>query len=242
MSPPVLIGDVDPLRAVELIGRAGVWLSSAFRQDERSAQAAALLLRDLGALALSLHALQNAGRAATTPLLRYSPDWTDDQKREAFDLLDRFLNESLLMPEIRRSTSALEWVAERLPLADVRLRSRAAEQPINLEPEVLNALDRLPDVVYGAQIICATIDGAEPLASAGLVYVWEKLSRSDDRDIALADSADAVRELSRRLGSRVRQFVPREFLTEVDSTLGRVQAAIATRHPRVPRAGWLSPS
>src|SRR4051794_20179285 len=114
MTPVIPIAAVDPIQAVEMSGRAAAWVASVFaRRKDRRERTAALVLRELAMLSAWCHALNNAGRVVTQPLIRLSSTWSQEDRQRVVDGLDAFLATTILS-EIDKSAAALGSVASQL--------------------------------------------------------------------------------------------------------------------------------
>ena len=172
------IAAVDPVQAIELTARAAVWLAAVLqRHRKKTERAAAIMLRELGCLTITAHALTNAARAATSPLFLYQDDWDDDQKRDVIEKLDAFLGDSFLVPELARAFAALANLDE--------MRINGA---LRLDSEVERAVDTQRIAWYGEWVVGRAESTDSSLHQANLVGVWKEMVNS--REMAASASVE----------------------------------------------------
>ena len=110
-----------------------------------------MLLRELGLLITAGHALDNAGREVTSPFLRYSDDWSDKEREQAFSALDAFINDSVILPEVIRGPGALEHLAGGLETGtyklddEVEIESRDLRVIAEFAAEMAGSAGRMED-------------------------------------------------------------------------------------------------
>jgi hypothetical protein len=228
VSPVVPVAAIDPVQAMELAARATEWLTTVLRQrrskDERGA---AVFLREVGVLAASAHALNNAGRVVTAPLLHYRDDWSREEQQQVFEDLDAFLRDSFILPELERA------------LAATTLALRMVEDgTMHADSEVKKTLDPLWRVLAEGQDMTRVMLSETSVADNYLSALWAELTRAQHSAEPLRASAEAVERLV-DLGRDVRGIVPRLWLSEVDTLLGNLRSAVAIRHPQLPTPEWL---